>query len=71
MRLAPARLVRRPLGVGNGEVGAYWEAVRALNSGGGPATKSVVAQKFYDEVGNVRETPGENAAAAAAAQFRL
>ena len=46
-------------GVGKGGVGSYWEAARALNSGGGPATKAA----FED--GNVRETPGENAAAAA------
>ena len=56
-------------GVGNGGVGAYWEAVRALNSGGGPATRTVAAQQFYDEDGNVCETPGENAAAAAAAHL--
>ena len=53
-------------GAGNGGVGTYWEAVRALNSGDGPATRAVVAQQFYDEDGNVCETPGENAMAAAA-----
>ena len=34
-------------GVGNGGVGAYWGAVRALNSSGGKATKTVVVQQFF------------------------
>ena len=45
-------------GTGNGRVGAYREAVRTLNSGGGPATTTVVAPQFFNEDGNVCETLG-------------
>ena len=40
--------------------------MRALNTGGGLATKTVAAQQFYDEEGSVCEAPRENATAAAA-----